>query len=242
MGLAILKTVVPKHIEVVVMSIFYLLRGRFMNLRFGVFPCVMILFATVRTLMSGTAIMFTGLCMAFLPFFSQQGKTTCFAIEVSEEKEMLSTYLMDYILMFLGLAYLYGLTLIGQNFIPGYEVNPLLTETFLLVLLCNLVFINILVPLTYALDSLQRLTVACLLCIVEMAFMSFMLFALNALGSTFVLTDQPWMYILLIVIPMTTVEFILLRWWQRNKLVSEEEKNAKKQMKLAVNAYLKKLK
>ena len=52
------------------MSIFYLLRGRFMNLRFGMIPCIMLIFATVRTLMSGDAVMLTGLCMAFLPFFS----------------------------------------------------------------------------------------------------------------------------------------------------------------------------
>ena len=200
------------------MSFFYLLRGRFMSLRFGLFPCLMLLFATVRTLMSGEAIMLTGLCMAFLPFFSQQQSTTCFAIDVSEEKEMLSTYLMDYILMFVGLGYLYVLTLIGERFVPGYIVNDMLVETYLLVLLCNLVFINILVPLTYALDSLQRLLVGGLLAIVELAFMNFAMFALDMMGDAFVLTEQVWLYALMVAIPMTTVELTFLRWWQRRKL------------------------
>ena len=223
------------------MSFFYLLRGRFMNLKFGIFPCIMLLFATVRTLFSGEAIMLTGLCMAFLPFFSQQKNTTCFAIDVSEEKEMLSTYLMDYILMFVGLGYLYLLTIIGQNYIPGYVVNDMLSETFLLVLLCNLVFINILVPLTYALDSLQRLTVGALLCIVEMAFMHFAMFALHTMGDAFVLTEQVWLYVLMLIIPMTTVEFTFLRWWKKRKLKSEEEINEhQKLVEIAIEAHTKK--
>ncbi|MBQ2004406.1 MAG: hypothetical protein II239_05305 [Peptococcaceae bacterium] len=223
------------------MSFFYLLRGRFMNLKFGIFPCIMLLFATVRTLFSGEAIMLTGLCMAFLPFFSQQKNTTCFAIDVSEEKEMLSTYLMDYILMFVGLGYLYLLTIIGQKYIPGYVVNDMLLETFLLVLLCNLVFINILVPLTYALDSLQRLTVGALLCIVEMAFMHFAMFALHTMGDAFVLTEQVWLYVLMLIIPMTTVEFTFLRWWQKRKLKNEEEINEhQKLVEIAIEAHTKK--
>ena len=223
------------------MSIFYLLRGRFMNLRFGMIPCIMLIFATVRTLMSGDAVMLTGLCMAFLPFFSQQNNTTCFAIDVSEEKEMLSTYLMDYILMFIGMGYLYLLTLAGQNFVPGYVVNPMLTETFLLVLLCNLVFINILVPLTYALDSLQRLTVGILLCLVEMAFMQFAMFALKMMGDAFVLTAQPWLYILMVIIPMTTVEFIFFRWWQNRKLRDKTEPGHQQNlMEIAIDAHTKK--
>ena len=223
------------------MSIWGLLYGRFINLRFGIFPCVMLLFATVRTLFSGNAIIFTGLCMAFLPFFSQQSNTTCFAIDVSEEKEMLSTYLMDYILMFIGLGYLYVLTVIGQQFVPGYIANDMLVETFMLVLLCNLVFINILVPLTYALDSLQRLTVGALLCIVELAFMNFAMFALHTMGSAFVLTEQIWLYALMVMIPMTTVEFTFLRWWQRRKLQNEEETSEqRKLMEIAINAHTKK--
>lgn len=224
-----------------VMSIFYLLRGRFMNLRFGIFPCVMIIFATVRTLMSGNAVMLTGLCMAFLPFFSQQSNTTCFAIDVSEEKEMLSTYLMDYILMFAGMGYLYILTLIGQAYVPGYVYNDMLTETFLLVLLCNLVFINILVPLTYALDSLQRLTVAALLVIVEIAFMQFAMFALHMMQDTFVLTAQPWLYILMVVIPMTTFELTFLRWWQNRKLRDKTDSDTQQDLlEITLDAHTKK--
>lgn len=206
------------------MSFLYLLYGRFRSLKFGIFPCVMLLFATVRTLFSGEAVMYTGLCMAFLPFFSQQSSTTCFAVDVSEEKEMLSTYLMDYILMFIGLGYLYVLTIIGENYVPGYVVNDLQTETFLLVLLCNLVFINILVPLTYALDSIQRLTLGCLLCLVEMAFMIFAMFALRTMGDAFVLTDQIWLYTLMLLIPMTTIEFTVWRWWQRKRYMNEDAK------------------
>lgn len=221
------------------MSIFYLLRGRFMNLRLGLFPCIMLPLITIRTLLSGNAIILTGLCMAFLPFFSQQKNTTCFAIDVSEEKEMLSTYLMDYILMFIGLGYLYGLTLIGQRFIPGYVENPMLQETFLLVLVCNLVFINVLVPLTYVLDSLQRLTVAALLCIVEIAFMKFAIFALQMMGDAFVLVDQVGLYVLMAMIPLTTIELVFLRWWKNRKLNGNVESETQDVMELMIDAHAK---
>ena len=144
-------------------------------------------------------------------------------------------------LMFAGLGYLYLLTLIGKNYVPGYVYNDMLLETLLLVLLCNLVFINILVPLTYALDSLQRLTVGALLCIVEMTFMHFAMFALHTMGDAFVLTEQVWLYVLIIIIPMTTVEFTFLRWWQKRKLKSEEDINEhQKLVEIAIEAHTKK--
>jgi len=212
------------------MSILHLLYGRFINLKFGFVPIAIFIFASVRTLLSGNAIMFTGLTMAFLPFFSQQKNLTCFAVEVTEEKEMFSLYLMYYIITFTGLGYLYGLTLLGQNYIPNYQVNELLLETFLLVILCDLAFINILVPLLYALDTMQSFTIACLLVVLEFAFMKYALFTLNMLGPSFCLAEQTWLYVLMIVIPQTTIEFTVLRWWQRKKIIQPELQASKEEI------------
>ena len=88
------------------MNMFQLVLGQFLNLRLNPMVCIMMVLITIRTFLSGNAIMLTGLCMAFLPFFSQTKNLTCFAVEVSEERELFSRYLMSYLLMILGLLYL----------------------------------------------------------------------------------------------------------------------------------------
>ena len=68
----------------------HLVIGQFLNLRLNPMVCIMASLITIRTFLSGNAIMLTGLCMAFLPFFSQTKNVTCFAADVSEEQELFS--------------------------------------------------------------------------------------------------------------------------------------------------------
>jgi uncharacterized protein YecA (UPF0149 family) len=45
----------------------------------------------------------------------------------------------------------------------------------------------------------------------------------------------------MLIIPMTTVEFTFLRWWQKRKLKSEEEINEhQKLVEIAIEAHTKK--
>lgn len=64
------------------MKMVHLVIGQFLNLRLNPMVCIMASLITIRTFLSGNAIMLTGLCMAFLPFFSQTKNVTCFAADV----------------------------------------------------------------------------------------------------------------------------------------------------------------
>lgn len=190
------------------MKMVHLVLGQFMNLRLNPMVSIMLVVITVRTALSGNAIALTGLCAAFLPFFSQTKNVTCFAVEVSEEKEIISRYLMSYLLMIIGLVYLKAVTTLGSLYVPGYVENPLLRETFALTLVCNLVFISVLVPLTYALNVIQRFMIGSILALAELAFMLFAKYALTVMGSQFVLLEQWGLYALIILIPVTALQFI----------------------------------
>ena len=192
------------------MNMFQLVLGQFLNLRLNPMVCIMMVLITIRTFVSGNAIMLTGLCMAFLPFFSQTKNLTCFAVEVSEERELFSRYLMSYLLMILGLLYLKAVTTLGAAFYPGYVENPLLRETFLLAMLCNLVFISVIVPLTYALNLVQRFMVASILCVAEIGFMVFAKQMLTLLQGSYALTGQWGLYLLMIMIPFNALLFVKL--------------------------------
>lgn len=190
------------------MKMVHLVIGQFLNLRLNPMVCIMASLITIRTFLSGNAVMLTGLCMAFLPFFSQTKNVTCFAADVSEEQELFSRYIMSYILMILGLFYLKAITTLGSICYEGYVGNAFLRETFLLVFLCNLVFISILVPLTYALNLTQRFMIGSILSITEIGFMFFAKKALTVMGSSFVLTEQWGFYLLLIMVPFTALMFV----------------------------------
>lgn len=92
---------------------------KFRSLRFGPLPCVMFLFMTVRTFLSGNAIMLSGLCVACLPFFAQLRNTSCKEPDVSEHKEIFSLYLFNLLLLTIGMLYLRGLTFLGSLFMPA---------------------------------------------------------------------------------------------------------------------------
>ena len=185
------------------MRMFHLLIGQFMSLRMNLMAGIMLVLVTVRTFMSGDAIALTGLCMAFLPFFSQTKHVTCFAADVTEERELFSRYIMSYLLMIVGLFYLKGITTLGACWFPGYVENPLLRETFALVIVCNLCFISILVPLTYSLNLMQRFLTGGMLALIEIAFMSFAKYALTVMDGSFSLLGHWGLYALIVMIPMT---------------------------------------
>ena len=59
--------------------------------------------------------------------------------------------------------------------------------------------------------------------------------------DTFVLTAQPWLYILMVVIPMTTFELIFFRWWQNRKLRDNTEPSQQQDLlEITMDAHAKK--
>lgn len=192
------------------MNMLQLVGMQFRTLRLNPMVCIMTVLITVRTFLSGNAVMLTGLCAAFLPFFSQSKHLTCMADEVGEDREIFSRYLMSYVLMILGLLYLKGVTTLGSVFYPGYVANPLLRETFLLAFVCDLVFVSVVVPLTFALNGVQRFMIGGILSLAEIGFMVFAKQALLFMDGSYVLTEQWGLYVLMILIPQTALTFVKL--------------------------------
>ncbi len=194
-----------------------LLKNKVKALQPGLFPCVMLVLLTTRTFISGKAIMLTGLCVAFLPFFSQNRSLTCFAEDVSEEKEIMVSYLLHWLFIGGGLLYLYGVTSLGSMFYDGYVVNPYLGETFLLVATCDMVFISLMIPLTYSLNATQRMMVAAILANIEIAFMALAMKLLSFMGADFIAMTQWGLYLLLLLVPLTAIEFVALNGLQKKR-------------------------
>ncbi len=196
------------------------------TLRFGLLPCVMLVGLTVRTFMSSGAIMLSGLCVAFLPFFAQIKKTVCFAEDVAEEKALVSRYLMYMVLITVGMLYLKGVTYLGSLWYPVYTASPITHELFLLTYVCDLAFISILVPLTSSLQSRQQLMTAAVLANIEIGFMCFASKVLTLLGSSFVLSDQWGLYVLAIMLPLLSLGAVMVggRQAKKEKLTPENSR------------------
>ena len=198
------------------LEILQLLKYKLKSFRLTPFPIIMLTLITIRTFASGNSVLLTGLCVGFLPFFSQFQTTTCLAEDVSEEKDMLICYLLHYLIVIIGLAYLYFLTYLGSHFYPNYVINPLLKETFWLAATCNMVFVNLVVPLTFSSNQLQRLMVAITSVLAEIGFMYLMTMLLKAAGSNFIL-PLPGIIIFIVILSITTLEFICLQVYSKKK-------------------------
>ncbi len=187
------------------------------TLRLGWLAVIMLIALTVRTFMSSGSVMLSGLCVAFLPFFTQIKSNVCFAQEVPEEKALLSRYLMYMVLITAGMLYLKGVTYLGSVWYPAYTASPLIHELFLLTFVCDVAFISILVPLTFALKSQQQLMTAAILANIEIGFMCFASKMLALLGSSFVLADQWGLYALAVMLPMLSLGAVMLGGRQTKK-------------------------
>lgn len=198
------------------LEILKLLKYKLKSFQLTAFPIIMIILMTVRTFVSGNSVILTGLCVGFLPFFSQFQTTTCLAEDVSEEKDMLVCYLLHCLIVVLGLAYLYLLTYLGSHFYSDYIHNPLIKETFWLTATCNMVFVNLVVPLTFTAPALQRLMVAITSVLAEFGFMYLTITLLQLSAGQFTLPIFS-LIIFIVILSVTTLEFICLQVYSRRK-------------------------
>lgn len=167
------------------MNVFRLTLQQFKNFRPNVMVYIMVPLIILRSFISGNELFFTGLCMAWLPFFSQTKNLTCSEEDISEHKDMLSRYLMSYIIMSFGLLVLKGITTLGHMFCPIYTVNPYEHECFMMLFLCNLFFISIVVPTTFSLSTIQRFMLGLMVVLAEFGFMFMLRYILLTMGTSF---------------------------------------------------------
>lgn len=189
------------------MEILKLTAKKIKMLRPGPLPVVMFILMTWRTLTDGNAVMLSGLCVAFLPFFIQVRGATCADESYTEKQEIFSNYLLYLIFVTVGMLYLKTLTLLGAAYVPSYKVSIVMREMFFLSYICDVAFVSVMVPFTCALSSMQKLTLGVLLCNLEIGFMVFANKVLTLLGSSFVLYSQWGIYLIVVIVLL--VSFVI---------------------------------
>lgn len=118
---------------------------------------ILFLLASYRTLTSGDSIQLVGVCAAIVPFICQFKNFPEAEGNVSAVKDVISSYILNMILMVIYLAWVLLLTGIGQRLIPSYVTNPHFTEMLFIALAADVVFISAVIPVCHALKPMQRI-------------------------------------------------------------------------------------
>lgn len=153
------------------MCITYLVIQKLKAFRMTIPSLILLVLASYRTLTSGYSIQLVGICASVVPFICQFKNFPKSTEGVPVQKEVLSNYILNLILMVIYLAYMLLLTFIGSRFIPSYVPNPHFSEMLMLALCANVVFISALIPICHDLKPMQRMMPGILLCNAQLIFM-----------------------------------------------------------------------
>ena len=126
------------------------------NFRFTVPSLVLLVLASYRTFTSGDSIQLVGVCAAVVPFICQF-KNFPTNKDVPVIKDVISSYILNLILMVLYLGWVLLLTWAGQTFNPNYISNPHFTEMLFIAIAADVVFISAVIPVCRELKPMQRM-------------------------------------------------------------------------------------
>ena len=126
------------------------------NFRFTVPSLVLLVLASYRTFTSGDSIQLVGVCAAVVPFICQF-KNFPINKDVPVIKDVISSYILNLILMVLYLGWVLLLTWAGQTFNPNYISNPHFTEMLFIAIAADVVFISAVIPVCRELKPMQRM-------------------------------------------------------------------------------------
>ena len=112
--------------------------------------------ASYRTVTSGDSIQLVGACAAIVPFICQFNNFPKDET-VPAVKDVVSSYLLNLILMLLYLGWVLLLTWAGRTFYPGYAVNPHFTDMLFIAIAADVVFISAVIPVCRELQPMQRM-------------------------------------------------------------------------------------
>ena len=124
--------------------------------RFTVPSLVLLVLASYRTFTSGDSIQLVGVCAAIVPFICQF-KNFPVNKDVPAMKDVISSYILNLILMVLYLGWVLLLTWAGETFNPGYIANPYFTEMLFIAIAADVVFISSVIPVCRDLKPMQRM-------------------------------------------------------------------------------------
>jgi len=117
---------------------------------------VLFVLASYRTVTSGDSIQLVGICAAIVPFICQFQN---FPKDESAPalKDVISSYLLNLLLMLLYLGWVLLLTWAGRAFIPGYIANPHFKDMLFIAIAADVVFISAVIPVCRELTPFQRM-------------------------------------------------------------------------------------
>ena len=124
--------------------------------RFTVPSLVLLILASYRTVTSGDSIQLVGVCAAIVPFICQF-KNFPTNKDVPAIKDVISSYILNLILMVLYLGWVLLLTWAGQTFNPNYLSNPHFTEMLFIAIAADMAFISSVIPVCRELTPFQRM-------------------------------------------------------------------------------------
>ena len=124
--------------------------------RFTVPSLVLLILASYRTVTSGDSIQLVGVCAAIVPFICQF-KNFPTNKDVPAIKDVISSYILNLILMVLYLGWILLLTWAGQTFNPNYISNPHFTEMLFISIAADMAFISSVIPVCRELTPFQRM-------------------------------------------------------------------------------------
>ena len=147
---------------------------------------ILFLLASYRTVTSGDSIQLVGVCAAIVPFICQF-KNFPVNKDVPAVQDVISSYLLNLILMVLYLGWILLLTWAGSSFNPSYVPNPYFTEMLFIALGADVVFISSVIPICRELTPFQRMIPGLIL---TNALLFFMMMAASFVKTT-ALTNIP---------------------------------------------------
>lgn len=147
---------------------------------------ILFLLASYRTVTSGDSIQLVGVCAAIVPFICQF-KNFPVNKDVPAVQDVISSYILNLILMVLYLGWILLLTWAGSSFNPNYVANPYFTEMLFIALGADVVFISSVIPICRELNPFQRMIPGLIL---TNALLFFMMMASSFVKTT-ALTNIP---------------------------------------------------
>ena len=154
--------------------------------RFTVPSLILLVLASYRTFTSGDSIQLVGICAAIVPFICQF-KNFYVNQDVPAVKDVISSYILNLILMVLYLGWVLLLTWAGQTVNPNYISNPHFTEMLFIAIAADVVFISSVIPVCRDLKPMQRMIPGLIL---TNALLFFMMMASSFVKTT-TLTNIP---------------------------------------------------
>ena len=154
--------------------------------RFTIPSLVLLGLASYRTFTSGESIRLVGVCAAIVPFICQF-KNFPADKDVPAVKDVISSYILNLILMVLYLAWILLLTWAGRTFNPDYVPNPHFTEMLFIAIAADVVFVSAVIPVCRDLAPMQRMIPGLVLTNGLLAFMAMA----AAFAKTATLTNIP---------------------------------------------------